>query len=575
MLRNSLNKFIANVLSYKTLIRKLSIRARILSLFLTIITLAVFVVASTTFIIGKSNLENIIANQMNNSIRFVIDQISLLSGAYNSKQFSGKLGYVLASEQASFNSAGLKARIYMLNSSGYEVNVENVNEESTKESGLPDEFIKEVLKKKKGESDIKIDGELKSVSFGYIIEKDWVYIVAVTKSSYLKPIYILQIVTLVSGILAIVLAFLFSYIGTRGLVNTIKELNRTVSLVDKGNLSARVGISGGGPEMNTLTRRFNLMLTNFETLMREIGGSIENLKASSEILTTISRESDESTTYIHGLTQKMADGSIRQEEFLTHIKDSTNNIVNTISSISVQIEDTSNASNVMLLTVHEGLKAIEELGEKISDIEEVSNSTVNHISILEKRSNEINKITNTIKGISDQTKLLSLNASIEAARAGQFGAGFTVVAAEIQKLAESSAKSAFEVAEIIKEIKKDTDAVLQIANRGKRISHEGSEIAAKTDSAFKMILDKVSETHEHVNFISSNASSISDNITIYIDNIEKVSNIISETVHNSQEVASTVEMHQNLSSGISGSALDLRNMAVKLNELKDEFIIKG
>lgn len=567
--------FSTSLLRLNKFTQKLGIRARILSLFLAIITFAVITVASTTYYIGKNNLENMIYAQTDNSVRFVIDQITLLTGAYNSKQFSSKLAYVLVSEQVSFRSAGFDAKIYLLNSDGYEININDVNEVTEKKPDLPDSFVKSLLLSKKGKAAVKIKGELNAVSYGYIIEKDWIYVVSVTKSSYMKPIYLLQIVTLISGILAIILAFIFSFIGTRGLVNTVKELNKTVALVDKGNLSERVIGSGGGPEMKSLTRRFNLMLTNFESLMQEIGESIVNLKSSSEILTSISKESDESTTYIHGLTQQMAAGSIQQEEFLNKIKESSNKIVTTISNISLQIQDTSIASSIMLNTVHDGLKAIKSLDEKIIDIEEVSNSTVNHINVLEKRTTAINKITNTIKGISHQTKLLSLNASIEAARAGEFGAGFSVVAYEIQKLAESSAKSAYEVAEIIKDIKLDTSAVLEIASRGKRISHEGTQIAAKTGSAFKMILEKVSETHEHVSFISSNASSIASNISIYTENIEKVSNIITETVHNSQEVASTMESHQNLSSAISSSALNLQHMAVKLNELKDEFITKG
>ncbi len=567
LLSQHLSRFIARG-------RNLTIRIRILALFLVIITGALAVVAGTTYYMGKNNLESITRNQLSNSVRTVIDQISLLSGAYTSRQFSDKLGYVLAGEQASFNAAGYEAKIYLVNSSGFEIDRSNVNADATTRSNLPDAFISEALKNKKGNASLTIGGKATIVSYGYILEKDWIYAVAVTESSYLKTIYKLQLVTLLSGILSLIAAFFFSLIGTGGIVKAIKSLNMTVSAADKGDFTVRAKVSHGGPELKVLADNFNVMLTNFESMLGEISVSIEELNNASRELGGIFGTTDESASYMHTITQKMAEDAVNQEESLYKIKESTGRIISTIQNITIQVENAAKASDVMMAAVHEGLNSIGELEMKMTSIEEVSKNTLNLIKVLETRTNDINKFTNTITGISAQTKLLSFNASIEAARAGEFGAGFSVVAKEIQKLAQISAQSASEVSQIVKEIGNDTGAVLEIASLGMNISREGSEITQKTDRAFNTIMEKVSETHEHISHISSNTSVIAENINSFSDSIGNISDMILNTTKNSQEVASTVEDHRNLSSGITISANNLQTMANKLNTLKDKYRTK-
>lgn len=555
--------------------RNISIRSRILGLFIVLIFLSIIIVASTTYYIGQKNIQHTTETGLNNSVRSVLNQISLLSGAYTSRQFSDKLSYTLTDEQAAFTQAGLDAKIYLVNSSGFEINRANVYAETTQESKLPDNFIKEVLLKKNGNNELVIDGITQSVAYGYILEKDWIYAVAVSKSSSLKVIYQLQAVTIISGLVSIFLALIFSFVGTKGIIKTLEEINKTVSIADTGDLMVRAEAKHGGPELRDLAANFNIMLSNFENLILEIGLSIEELTASSKNLSVIAIKSDESTSNTNLITQKMAKDSAEQELTFVQIMDSTNKMLETITHIINQVGDTAKSSKIMMGSVYEGLEAVQELNGTITQIEQVADNTVHHIKILESRSDEINKITNTIKGISAQTKLLSINASIEAANAGKYGASFTVVANEIQKLAQSSAESAFEVSEIIKEIHQDTAAVLETANKGMSISHSGAVIALKTDESFKVILKEVTQTHEQIVQIADNASEISVAMQQFSDNIETIYGAIQDTVKNSQEVAVTVENHQNLAFGITDSSKCILDTANKLNTLKDKFQITG
>ena len=551
---------------------RITIRARILVLFLAIIIAVIGIVAGTTYYIGKSNLEKITKAQLNNSVRFVANQITLLSGAYSAREFSDKLGYVLANEQASFNGSGLDAVIYLYKPTGEAIDITNVNAPTDKKTNLPQSFINEAVKNKNGNMDVIIDGVPQSVSYGYIIEKDWFYTVTVTKASSLKMIYQLQLAAAISGVISVLLALFLTLFGTKGIIKSINSIHKTVSKVDDdGDLTVRTKVVNGGPELKNLAKNLNIMLSNFESTISEISAAIAKLTLSSTELIRIAGKTDESSELINGITQKMAQDTQYQQDFTVEMSDATEKIINTIKAIAEKVEETEKTSQVMINTVEKGLESINTLKEKIVLIEEGSKHTLDYIKILYERTNDIDKIANTIKGISDQTKLLSLNAAIEAARAGEFGQGFRVVAGEIQKLALISAQSANEVGDIIKIIHSDTKQVITSAQDGMDMTKEGIEIVGETDTAFNVILEKVSGTHEKIIVIASNASSISDEIHNFVQTEEKMLKMIMNTAENCQEVAATAEDHRELSSDISASAKNLQGLADKLNILKDTF----
>lgn len=555
----------------KKISNKVSIRLRILGLFITIIIAVIGIVAGTTYNIGKNSVESITKNQLNNSVRFVQNQITLLSGAYTSREFLDKLSYVLAKEQASFNEAGLDAVIYLYKPTGEAIDLKNANAQTQNKVNLPEAFINEALKNKTGSTDINLDGELKTVSYGYIIEKDWIYTVAVTKSSYMKMVYKLQTAAFISGIISILLAVILTLLGTKDIISSIKKMRKTVSEFGKGNLTTRNKKVSGGPELKELSENLNIMFENFETSIKDINGSIAELSFSSDELIKISEKTDENYIFISNITQDMAQDTQQQQEFTMSMSEAAKKVINTIANITDKIEKAEKTSQEMVVTVENGFSLINELKEKINLIEADSRHTLDYIINLNKRSNDIDAIANTIKGISAQTKLLSLNASIEAAKAGEFGQGFNVVAGEIQKLAQICAQSAYEVGEIIKTIHIDTKQVIESAENGIKITRDGTEIVSNTDKAFKAILERVSGTHEHIMDIANNASSISNEIHNFARNEEKILEAITSTAENCQEVASTVEDHKQFSSAISKSASKLQKVAANLNRLKDNF----
>lgn len=552
-------------------IQGLSIRSRILGMFLIIILVAITAVSAINYTAGRNNIEKIMRNQLDNSVRFVTDKISLLNGAYTSKEFSGELKHVIISEKASFSQSGLEPEIYIIDSNTHQVSLDNINSPSSQKTVLPESFTQNILKIKYGNLEVNIKNKTHLTSFGYVVEKDWYYIIAVPKSSYMRPVNEQLLFTFITGAAAILLAFIFSYWGSMKLIRDIKNIKKAASFAAEGNLTIRAANCKGGAETKALASGFNNMISNFEKLIKQLAFSIEQISTAGIQLDEIAKQSQESSTHVYSLTRQMSSGTKEQSEILEKVSSSTNEILVTMEQIIVQIKEATHSSTIMLETVSTGITAVDELNTKISEIDDVSEITLQEIEKMEERSREIDTILEVIKRISNQTKLLSLNASIEAAKAGEFGRGFNVVADEIKKLAENCAQSAHDVSAIIKELYKNMDSVVNVAARSRSISVEGAEIAGNTNSAFKMISDKVSQTHKSIKDISVNTGIISQNISVYTSNINKIQEIISQISAISQEAAVTVEKHHSFSGDVLKSASNLLNMANGLNEIKDEF----
>lgn len=551
--------------------KSIKIRTRILALFLIIITAAISITTGITYSIGKSNLEHLISSQLDNSVHSLVRQISLLTSAYSSKEFSGKLKYILAEDASSYKQAGFDAQIFLLKSDGTIVDRDNVNKETDEKSDLSDGIINQMLKQKKGTLGTGLKGQNVTIAYGYVVEKDWIYAVAVTKASYLKLLYKQQMASIISGIVCIILALVLSMLGTRGIINSIKEINTTVTLAGRGKLSIRSGANQGGPEIINLSQSLNLMLSSFQKLLSEISVSIEELTASSNKLNEIARKTDDSTSYVYGLTKRMSEDSEEQNTFAFQMAESAGQLIDTIENVTQKVNFTTELSEVMINAACEGMNTLKELGEFISEIGKVSDKTVEFVNTLDNRSNEITKITSTIKNISGQTKLLSLNASIEAARAGEYGQGFMVVAQEIQNLAYNSAHSAVEVEDIIKDIQFNTEAALKVAERGRHISHKGMEMAEITNNAFNEILNKVTLTHKNVMDISEKAQHITENIKLFEKNSDKIIDKINHMASSSQEMAVEVERHHSISGDVILNSENILNVATKFGQIKSSF----
>jgi methyl-accepting chemotaxis protein len=255
----------------------------------------------------------------------------------------------------------------------------------------------------------------------------------------------------------------------------------------------------------------------------KVHGIVGELTSSTEVVTCAVHE------IAHGVMDTAS--SIQVQSQLTH---DINDIIKATSDAS---HDMGNISNQTTSVVNEGMDIVDGLGQKASEVNEHSESAYRMMLDLKDKSNEIQKITELITAIAGQTNLLSLNAAIESARAGEAGRGFGVVAEEIRKLATQSRESANNIANIINQLHKQSDKSVDAVLQLKQVNDEQGALIDKTQRVFHDIKGKMKEVNDNIGFVSKKIGEILEANDQLVGTITDVSAASQEVTASSEEAS--------------------------------------
>ncbi|HMN23754.1 MAG TPA: methyl-accepting chemotaxis protein, partial [Ignavibacteriaceae bacterium] len=215
----------------------------------------------------------------------------------------------------------------------------------------------------------------------------------------------------------------------------------------------------------------------------------------------------------------------------------TRTIFETTKNTTIAAEASKTAGSFAVV----GGSVVKETIEGMIRISEVVKRSSDTVQDLGKSSNEIGEIVQVIDDIADQTNLLALNAAIEAARAGEQGRGFAVVADEVRKLAERTSKATQEIAVMIKHIQKNTEGAVQSMQQGTKEVENGHALAEKAGNSLNEIIngaERVVDIVTQVAAASEEQSSASQQIT---QNIELITNVTQQSAIGVRQIAQSAE----------------------------------
>ncbi|WP_456279496.1 methyl-accepting chemotaxis protein [Bacillus sp. AK128] len=351
----------------------------------------------------------------------------------------------------------------------------------------------------------------------------------------------------------------------------LASLTAFAEQIATGDLNIQVTQPKSKDEIGRLTLSFIAMHDSLRNLLFSVNQASENVAASSQELLASAEQTTNATQQVATSIDEISSGADVQLKQVQESNQALDEVANGIQLIANTSSAVAKASEETTIKSEAGTNSIHEAVSQMKAIETNVNTTAKSIQTLDERSKEIEKIVSAITNISSQTNLLALNAAIEAARAGEHGKGFAVVADEVRKLAEESNQSAQQITQLIQSIQSDT---LSTVEQMKTVTEDvvtGVSIIEKTGFVFEDILKSAQNVANQVEEVSAVSEQMAASANQVTQSFESVNEISENATARTQTVAALAEEQTASMEEISASAETLSKLAQDLQEQVNKF----
>ena len=387
------------------------------------------------------------------------------------------------------------------------------------------------------------------------------------KDKMASSITALFIVIILSILLGIVIALFIARIITK----PIKAIQEVSIRIAEGDLTVDKVKVTSKDEVGQLTIAINTMIDNIKSLIKETAMLSQQVAASSEELTASANEISTGIEQVSATTEELASGASTLAEHANNTMDKIQQVSKEIEQINQNANQLGESSHKADLASKNGTDSVKKSMEQMTRIQGNVSSTANIIQGLGEKSKEINQILQVINDIASQTNLLALNAAIEAARAGEQGRGFAVVADEVRKLAEQAEKSTNQISGIVLAVQKEAEESGAAMNHVVQEVQAGTEAMEKNGEAFKEIAEIIDEMNQKIKEVTEAAKQINNSMGMAVESVENIAGISEESSAGTEELAASMEQQNASMQEINGMAASLAKVAENLEEAMAKF----
>ena len=350
-------------------------------------------------------------------------------------------------------------------------------------------------------------------------------------------LFLISLVTLLATIGAVV------FVVRKLVAQPISRTREILESLAHGDLTKRIEVESED-DIGQMGRALNESMESLSEMISAVTVSAERIAAASEEFSATAAE--------------QAQGAETQKDQTHQVATAMQEMSSTVQEVSTNSSKAAEASRTAAETARRGGSIVEDTLTKMRAIADSVGQTALKVKELGKSSDQIGEIIGVIDDIADQTNLLALNAAIEAARAGEQGRGFAVVADEVRKLAERTSKATKEIAQMIQNIQTETASAVEAMQAGTAQVQLGVESTTKAGGSLNEIIKSSEQVGDMIMLIATAATQQSSATDEINSNIEQIAKISQESASGASEAAKAV-------SDLSSLAMELQNMVSKFD----------
>jgi methyl-accepting chemotaxis protein len=356
------------------------------------------------------------------------------------------------------------------------------------------------------------------------------------------------------------------------LTRHIRKLAGVASVISQGDLTRKVEIKSQD-EVGNLARSFDAMLSSLLNIVMEVRSTSEQIFESAQSLSATAAEVNTTTEEIAKAAQSIARGAETQAEMVNRTSALTREMAESISEVADRAQAVFNSASEAGERARTGREFAARANEKIAAIVERVDLATRSVSGFQERTLQINKTVDFITAVAQQTHMLSLNAAIEASRAGEEGRGFGVISDEVRKLADNARVFAEQISALAEQINTESGHVIDAMQGSTDAANEGREVVGAAAAALDSIAESVLATAGRVKEITELAGGQARAADGLVRAIEEISKIAEDNAAGTQEASAATEEQTASMQEMSASAQNLARTSDHLKELISIFRI--
>ncbi|MFC7130826.1 methyl-accepting chemotaxis protein [Haloferax chudinovii] len=338
-----------------------------------------------------------------------------------------------------------------------------------------------------------------------------------------------------------------------------------------GDLTVRVDAESDNDAMRRIGRGFNEMVEAIDSVVVRIQTFAEQVDDESSEVTASADAVKTTSTDVANSIEEISAGNETQHRNLNAAESELSNLSATIEEIASSSEEIARQSEQTVGRAKESREAASSTIEKMEQLESRSTETVAEVEDLQQSVTQISEVVDLIDDIAEKTSILALNASIEAAGAGDAGEGFAVVASEVKTLAEETAEATQEVDSLIGDIEQSTENVAEDTFETQAEVEASRETVGETVDVLEEIVHKIEDSNDSIQSISSATDEQAQSTQEVVTMMDEITNLSDRTASEAQNVSAAAEEQTAATQQIAASSSSLSERAQQLKSLVSQF----